>query len=58
MDIKLLNKRDLSIFIDSAEYEKLDNVPISKHRAKSHINNTRLNEDDVLLLIACNHDSD
>ena len=50
--IKLLNKKDLSSFIQSEEYQKMDNIPISMHRALSHINNPRLDEKDVILLIA------
>lgn len=52
IEIKLLNKQLLSEFINSREYQKLKYLPISKHRAISHINNPRANDTDILLLLA------
>lgn len=50
--IKQLNKRLLHEYIYSEEYSKLEFVPISKHRALSHIANPRAKDEDVLLLLA------
>ena len=52
IEIKLLNKAQLENFILSKEYSNLENLPISKHRAFSHIENPRAEKDDVLLLLA------
>lgn len=52
IEIRLLNKQLLSEFINSREYQKLKHLPISKHRAISHINNPRANDTDILLLLA------
>lgn len=50
--IKLLNKKLLIEFINQAEYYTPEYVPITKHRAFSQIQNPRLEEEDVLLLLA------
>ncbi len=50
--IRQLNKRLLYDYIYSEEYSKLKYIPITKHRALSHINNPRANDEDVLLLLA------
>ncbi len=47
-----LNKHLLHEYIYSEEYSKLKYIPITKHRALSHINNPRANDHDVLLLLA------
>jgi GNAT superfamily N-acetyltransferase len=47
-----LNSKGLSEYISSKEYEELNIIPITKHRAISHINNPRLNETDILLILA------
>ena len=52
IEIRLLNKQLLSEFINSREYQKLKHLPISKHRAISHIKNPRANDTDILLLLA------
>lgn len=54
--IQQLNKNLLSKYIYSEEFSKLKNIPISKHRALSHINNPRADDDDVLLLLAFEDD--
>lgn len=50
--IKTLNKQLLYEYIHSQEYNNLQNIPISKHRALSHINNPAASNNDVLLLLA------
>lgn len=47
-----LNKIQLASFIESDEYKSLGVLPISKHRAISHINNPNAAADDVLLILA------
>ncbi len=50
--IKRLNKQSLLDFIYSKEYEELEHIPITRHRALSHIKNPRAKETDTLLLLA------
>ena len=52
IDFKLLNKAGLDNFINSPEFERLTTIPITRHRAISHINNPRADEDDILLMLA------
>ncbi len=52
MDIKLLNKKLLIDFISHEEYNALEFVPITKHRALSQVKNPRADDNDVLLLLA------
>jgi len=52
MTIKQLTPKDLQQFIYSEEYKRLAVVPITKHRALSHINNPRVSPSDIILLIA------
>lgn len=52
VEIKLLNKQQLTQFLNSNEFEQLAFLPISHHRALSHLNNPRLREADVILLLA------
>ena len=52
IDFKLLNKEGIEKFIDSKEYFSLKTLPITKHRAFSHIKNPRADKDDVLLILA------
>lgn len=47
---KAFNKQQLFEFIHSEEFSSLKNIPISKHRALSQINNPRLQDNDVLLV--------
>jgi GNAT superfamily N-acetyltransferase len=50
--IRQLNKIQLKEFIDSNEFRTMPSLPISYHRAISHIHNPRAKDDDILLLIA------
>lgn len=52
MIIKLLTANDLKRFIDSDEYKCLEVIPITRHRALSHINNPRIDNKDIILLCA------
>ena len=56
IDIRLLNKKHLNEYINSDIFADQDNIPISKHRALSHFNNPRLDEDDIILLLAYEND--
>jgi GNAT superfamily N-acetyltransferase len=51
MEIRTINKSRLQHFIDSNEYQTMPFVPISYHRAISHINNPRAEESDILLVL-------
>lgn len=51
IELKTLNKYQLSLFIQSDIYATMPVLPISKHRAISHIQNPRANDDDVLLIL-------
>lgn len=46
------NKDSLKKFIESGEYKTFSFLPVSLHRAISHINNPRADKDDILLIIA------
>lgn len=50
--IQQFNKYQLDEFIRSTEFDQMENIPISTHRAVSHINNPRAKNDDVLLFVA------
>jgi len=52
MEIRRLNKKDLKKFIDSDEFQSMPVIPITKHRALSHLFNPSASEDDILLLLA------
>ncbi len=52
IEIRQLNKKSLRDFIYSEEYCNLEYIPITRHRALSHIENPRAGEDDTLLLLA------
>ncbi len=56
MEIKLLTANNLKQFIDSNEFDKLKHIPISKVRALSHINNPRLDDNDIIMFMAYHHD--
>ena len=52
IEFQLLNTIDLEAFIESAAFRQMPDLPISTHRALSHINNPRAAKEDVLLVIA------
>lgn len=47
-----LNKAGLEAYLQSEEFGKGEDIPITVHRAKSHMNNPRLGDDDILLILA------
>ena len=51
MEIVKLNRQQLDVFIHSDEYKTMPHVPISFHRGISHINNPRIHENDILLIL-------
>jgi GNAT superfamily N-acetyltransferase len=52
LSIRTLNRVQLLAFVQDAAFGKLPFIPISRHRALSHIANPRVEENDVLLLTA------
>ncbi|MFC5270521.1 GNAT family N-acetyltransferase [Adhaeribacter terreus] len=52
MELREFTPQTLRPFLDSEEYKTMPVVPISRHRALSHINNPRVTEDDVILVLA------
>ncbi len=52
IEIVGLNKKQLAEFVSQADYLDMPFVPISRHRAKSHVQNPRADEADTLLLLA------
>lgn len=50
--LKTLNKKQLENFVSSGEFQKYDFLPITEHRAKSHITNLKANDDQALLILA------
>ena len=57
MQIKPHNRQQLKELINSDFFKKSDKIPISYHRALSHINNPDCAEDDILLWAAYDNDS-
>jgi GNAT superfamily N-acetyltransferase len=51
-ELKLLDKKGLETYINSEEFQELKIVPISRHRAISHIHNPRCDDADILLILA------
>ncbi len=52
IELQLLNKEKLFKFIQSEAYKTMPVLPISFHRAVSHIHNPRAHENDILLILA------
>ncbi|MEZ4826028.1 MAG: GNAT family N-acetyltransferase [Bacteroidia bacterium] len=52
MEFRELTPAGLAAFIDSEEYRQMPVVPVSPHRALSHIQNPRAEPDDLILLLA------
>ena len=50
METRFFTKQDLHNFISSEQFDSLDHIPISKHRAISQINNPRASHDDIILI--------
>lgn len=52
MIIQKLNASQLDAYIQSDAFRVADVIPISRHRALSHVNNPRMEENDILMLLA------
>ncbi len=52
IDVKRIKTSELNEFINSSGYAEWDIVPISRHRAKSYINNPRSHSSDVVIYLA------
>jgi hypothetical protein len=50
VETKTYTRQELGEFIHSSLFTELTNIPISKHRAISQINNPRADENDILLV--------
>ncbi len=55
-EIKTYTPPQLLEFINSEEFKHLENYPITRHRALSHINNPRSSDTDIILYIASEND--
>ena len=51
-----LNQAGLTEFLSTDEYRHMPYLPISRHRAESHLHNPRLDADDILLILAYEND--
>jgi GNAT superfamily N-acetyltransferase len=56
METKSYTRKDLNTFIHTGHFSQLENIPISKHRAVSQINNPRASDDDILLVVQFDED--
>lgn len=52
MKIESYNRKQLAVFIESDFFKNLDKIPITTHRALSHINNPDCSDEDILLWAA------
>ena len=52
IEIRSFNAGALRDFINSKEFIHLSNVPITMHRAISQLHNPRLDDDDIILIVA------
>ncbi|MFP3593663.1 GNAT family N-acetyltransferase [Chryseobacterium sp. SIMBA_038] len=55
--LKTFNKKQLGEFVSSGDFKKYDFLPITAHRAQSHINNPKANDDQTLLILAFDDDN-
>jgi len=51
-ELKTFNRKELDDFISSGDFRSFDFLPISEHRAKSHIRNLKALDDQTLLVLA------
>ncbi len=56
MQIESYNRRELQEFIESGFYKNLEKIPVSYHRALSHIHNPACADEDTLLWAAYDND--
>ncbi len=52
IEIRALNKAGLGDYLASKEFSTGAFIPISSHRAKSHLKNPRATSDDIIMLLA------
>ncbi|NIF07531.1 GNAT family N-acetyltransferase [Chryseobacterium sp. Tr-659] len=52
IQLKTFNRKELEDFISSGDFEQYDFLPITKHRALSHIRNPKAGDEDTLLILA------
>jgi GNAT superfamily N-acetyltransferase len=50
--LKTYNRRELEDFISSGDFQHYDFLPVTRHRALSHIQNPKASDEDVLLILA------
>ncbi|GEJ48128.1 GNAT family N-acetyltransferase [Chryseobacterium sp. ON_d1] len=50
--LKTYNRKELEDFISSGTYQQYDFLPVTKHRALSHIRNPKASDEDTLLILA------
>jgi hypothetical protein len=56
METKSYTRKDLNTFIHAGHFSQLINIPISKHRAVSQINNPRASDEDIMLVVQFDED--
>ncbi len=54
--LKTLNKKQLEAWVSSGDYKKYGFLPITAHRARSHIKNPKATPDQTLLILAFDDD--
>ncbi|WP_292010268.1 GNAT family N-acetyltransferase [Chryseobacterium sp.] len=54
--LKTYNKQELQEFISSGDFRQYDFLPITEHRAVSHIQNPKADSDQILLVLAFDDD--
>ncbi|MGE8552807.1 MAG: GNAT family N-acetyltransferase [Chryseobacterium jejuense] len=52
IQLKTLNKKQLEDFVSSGEFKQYDFLPITEHRAFSHIHNPKATDEQTLLILA------
>ncbi|BAP30323.1 GNAT family acetyltransferase [Chryseobacterium sp. StRB126] len=52
MQLKTFNKKQLEDFVSSGEFRQYDFLPITEHRALSHIQNPKATDEQTLLILA------
>lgn len=52
IQLKTFNKKQLEDFVSSGEFKQYDFLPITEHRALSHIHNPRVTDEQTLLILA------
>lgn len=56
IQLKTFNKKELENFVLSGKFKEYDFLPITKHRALSHIHNPKATEEQTLLILAFYND--